>query len=363
MNIVVTDPETGEKLRFKNFISSKVKAKMGQMTREFEFVAATRGSKDIPFFAGQAVEIFDGEDKLFTGFIEKMSFRSGGKGHQYTISGRDKMADLIDSNLPRMYDLTQPFPKICQYVIDFLGIDAIVIDENQNTTVLGYVASPDMGDTAGEFLADTARRKRALLQTDGDGNLVITAGIGTDVETRLVNRLDGVGNNMLEADFVIDHSQRFGRVSSEHQMNLAASDSATGEATPARRLVDREFTVIDPQIRPSRFRVVANDMNTIVSDALQRPLWEIGLNRAESIKYNVTVPGFRDWKDRLWELNTAPTVEDQFNGIDARMLIAEIEYSLDGEGPLTKMVLTDRDAFKAELKIRKDFVHDGPPEE
>ena len=355
MNIVV------DGVKYTNFLSAKVRAKMGQLTREFEFVAATRGVADIPFYAGQRCEIYDGADKLFTGWIERIDLRSSNKGHTYTLSGRDLMADVIDSNLPRVNNLSAPLPTVCQFVLDFLGIEATVVDQ-AGTAARPFktVLSPEPEDTAGEFLSTNARRKRALLQSDGDGNLVITDGIGTNVETRLVNRIDGEGNNLLDAALTIDHSQRFGRYSTELQINMAAGSNA-GRNTPPSQIVGQRFFISDPSIRQSRFRTTAADYNLGADEGNDRPKWEIGLNRAESVKYRVRVPGFRDWDGRLWELNTAPTVIDEYNGIlDKRMLISEIEYLLDAEGRTTSMTLTDRDAFKAELKIRKDIELDGP---
>ena len=355
MNIVVDGK------RYTNFLSAKVKAKMGSLTREFEFEAATRGVGDVPFFCGQAVQIFDGEDLLLTGFIERMSIKSSGKGHVYSLSGRDKLGDLIDSNLPRVNNLRGSLPTICKFVLGFLGIEVDVVDEvNSAARPYRTIIAPDPEDTAGEFLTQLARRKRVLLQSDGAANLVITDGIGRDVETRLVNRIDGVGNNMLEASLVIDHSQRFGRYSTELQINMASAGSAGLNTPPDQIIAQRHFTT-DPTIRQTRFRTTAADYNLGTDDGLKRPLWEIALNRAEAIKYNVTVPGFRDWKGRLWEVNTAPIVDDQYNGVPGvRMMISSIEYSLDGEGETTRLILTDSDAFKAELKIRKDIEYDGP---
>lgn len=355
MNIVVDGQ------RYENFLNAQVKAKMGSLAREFSFTAATRGFGDVPFYAGQACEIFDEDDRLLSGFIEKLSLKSSGKGHVYTISGRDKMADIIDSNLPRVNNLRAPLPTICQFVIDFLGIDATVVDEIDSASrPFRVVIAPDPEDTAGEFLTTLARRKRTLLQSDGDGNLVVTDGIGTDSDARLVNRKSGIGNNLLSASLEIDHSQRFGRYSTELQINMASGTNA-GLNTPPDQIVAQRYFISDPQIRQSRFRTTAADYNLGSDEGLDRPKWEIGLNRAESIKYKVELPGFRDFDGLLWKLNTAPTIIDEFNAIlDVKMLIAEIEYSFDGEGKTTRLTLTDRDAFKAELKIRKDIEYDGP---
>lgn len=359
MNIVVV-LKGGKRIQYDHFLSARVSAKMGQLTRTFEFLAATRGVEDIPFFAGQRVEIFDNDDKLFTGWIEKLSVGTSGKGHTYKISGRDLMADVIDSNLARITDLQMPLPDICRKVLSFLGIPAKVIDlADTQSRPFKTVHAPDTDDTAGDFLTAAARRKRVLLQSDADGNMVITQGIGLRVDTELINRKDGVGNNMLSATFSIDHTQRFGRYITKIQ-RLAAANETFGKNTAPKDLVDAGFTAEDPEIRRSRFKTTARDVNLGADETNQRPAWERGMRIARAIRYMVTVPGFRNHEGKLWELNTAPTVIDEFAGIKTRMLVSEIEYILGPEGRTTNLVLTDTRAFSAELKIRKVYELDGP---
>jgi prophage tail gpP-like protein len=345
---------------YENFVSAKVKAGMGQLAREFEFVAASRGIEDIPFRCGDFCEIYDEKDKLLTGYIDKISTGSSGKGHTYTLSGRDLMGDVIDSNLPRMDSFDVPLPQVCQLVLDFLGINAGVVDlAGTQDRPFGFIIAAEPEDTGGEFLSQLARRKRVLLQSDGNGNMVITEGIGLKTDNQLINRIDGVDNNMLSASLTVDHSHRFGRYTTEIQISMATSQNL-GKNIPPDSIVSAKYFLTDPNIRATRFRTTASDYNLGLDEALDRPKWEIGLNRAESIKYTVTVPGFRNWKGDLWELNTAPTVIDEYNGIlDKKMLVSKIEYSIDGTGKTTRMVLTDKDAFKAELKIRKEIEIDG----
>lgn len=360
MNIIIV-LDSGERVRYENFLSATVSAKMGQLTRTFEFTAATRGVEDIPFRAGHRIEIWDEDDKLLTGYIEKLSVGTANKGHSYRISGRDLMADVIDSNLPRMTDLQMPLPDICRRVIAFLGIQGAKVIDLAGTQSRPFknIFAPDGDDSAGDFLAAAARRKRVLLQSDADGNMVITEGIGLKTKNQLINRKSGSGNNMLAATFNIDHTQRFGRYITTLQILMASSEAKKTNAAPE-QLVNQRFTAEDPDIRKSRFKTTARDVNLGKDETNQRPAWERGMRIARAIRYNVTVPGFRNWEGDLWELNTAPTVIDEFAGINGRMLISEIEYAIGPDGGTTKMVLTDTTAFSTELKIRKVYELDGP---
>ena len=348
-------------VRYRNFTEAKVQIRMGTLARRFVFTAATRGIKDVPFYCGMPIQIWDDNDRLLTGYIEKMTMQSNGKGHSYVLEGRDLIGDVVDSNLPRIAKMTAPLPQLCEFVLNYLGIKANVIDEAlTGKRPFKTVIAADPTETAGEFLATQARRKQVLLQSDGFGNIVITAAGGRKVDRQLINRIDGVGNNMLSASLTVDHSQRYGRYSTELQINMSMVSKANLNTRPELIVAER-FQTVDDSIRQSRVRTTAADYNLGKDEAKLRNLWEIALNRAEAVKYSVTVPGFRDSvNNNLWEVNTLPTVTDEYNGIKSdRMLIAQIEHVFNQDGKTTNLLLTDKDAFKTELKIRTEIDIDG----
>lgn len=341
---------------YKNFLSMSVTFGLDTISRGFEFKAATRGG-DIPFAAGQAVEIFEDDELLLTGYIEKLKLKTDGEGNHYTITGRDKLGDLIDSNLPRVFGISSTLSGVIRFVLAFLGIDVKVKDQaGTDARPFTTVSGPDPDDTGFEFLASTARRKQCLLISDAESNVLIVNGEGRKVEQKLINRRQAPGvkdeNNLLSAELLIDHTKRFGRYTTDFQIQVSAGNRRD-LATDPRDIVDAGETFLDPDIRQSRFKTVGIDKNYDVTDHLKGAVWESDLAVAESIKYNVTVPGFRDYRGVLWKINTAPVVIDEFSGIDGPMLIRSLTFTEDKRGKTTSIRMTDPEAFSVQLQIRK----------
>lgn len=344
---------------YSNFISASVTTAMDTLARSFSFVAATGGGA-IPFQAGQTCDILVDDERVLRGFIEKLSFTTDENGTTYTVEGRDLMADVMDSNLPELEDLGFTVAAIARRVLSYLGVNAGVIDL-ANTAARPFedaydIVSPEASDTAFEFLERVALRRQVLLTSDGDGNMVLTRGIGTLVDQKLINRIDGKGNNMVGVDFATDHSQRFGRYETESQGNVAAIGSSGGNASPS-EIVDGRAFVLDQQagMRTSRRRNVSNESSYPEGDGLDRARWERSLARARSHRYTAKVPSHRDGAGQLWAPNTAISVEDEFYGIQARMLVAGVTYTLDEEGRTSVITLTDRNAFKLQLEDTEGY--------
>lgn len=342
MNIVVDGK------RYTNFVSAEVTASMDAFARSFSFVAATReGVKDMPFRPGQACEILVDDEKILTGFIERIEYTTDTKGNTYTISGRDKMGDLLDSNLPGLSDAGPTVKATCEKVLKFLGIDARVIDET-GEGVKPFesqydVIAPDASDTAFDFLVSVARRRQVMLTSNGDGDLVIVRGVGNSIDQSIVNRASGEGNNLERVTFIVDHTKRFGSYVVEGQMNLSAIDGTAD----ADSISGSSFRVRDPDgIRSSRVKSISSEGTFSPTYSRDLARWECNVARARSRQYVATVVGFRDRNGLLWRQNTAPIVIDDFAGINSRMLVFGTQYILDDRGQTTILAITDRDAFR-----------------
>lgn len=339
-------------VEFEGFSRVEVTASLRQLARTFSFTAETDGVGDIPFRKGQSVRVDVAGDPVFSGFVERLSLTFNNDGREYTVSGRDRMADVVDSNLDEMGDTGLTVRNVAETVLRFLGVDARVVDlaETDDRPFESFfdVVAPEPTDTAFQFLADVASRRQVLLTSDGLGNLVITQGIGMRVPSRIVHRVDGRGNNVEEVEFASDDSKRFGFYVTASQFNLAASSSGGVGASP-REIANSATGFRDPAIRASRRRSVASESSYGQDDALARARWEANLSRVEGITYRVTLPGFADDQGNRWELNTAPEVEDEFSGIAARMLVWAVSYTLDERGETTRLDLTEPGAFQTEL--------------
>ena len=66
--------------------------------------------------------------------------------------------------------------------------------------------------------------------------------------------------------------------------------------------------------------------------------------------YSATVHGYRTRDGELWNINRVVKVEDEFAGLDARLLINSVQFQLtEDTGRTTVLGLIDRNAYEMTL--------------
>lgn len=340
--------------RYTNFTSATVELSFNALARQFLFTAATKGLADIPFRAGQSCEVTIDDERVLNGWIEHIQIEATEAGTIYTIAGRDLMADVMDSNIDGLGEFGSTVGAACRAVLRYLGINAEVIDRSgeggRGFDQTQELAQPDPTETAFDFLTGVAARRQLLLGSDGDGNLVIQKGDPEQVPAKLVNRVDGIGNNLLKMSWLTDHTKRFHDYTIRAQKNVAQLGfwEVGAEAANVVSVVARYQ---DDSIRSSRRKSIASEATYQTGDAFARAKWESNIARAVGISYVVEVQGFRMPDGRLWAVNTAPIVEDEFCGIATRMMISAVKFSLTDSGSTSTLTLTREDAYRAQAAV------------
>jgi prophage tail gpP-like protein len=84
-------------------------------------------------------------------------------------------------------------------------------------------------------------------------------------------------------------------------------------------------------------------------DLTERNKWEYNIRQARSRVYSATVHGFRNQTGSLWAINKTVSVNDEFAGINARMLINSVKFSISDSGKETVLSLVNKDSYTLEL--------------
>jgi prophage tail gpP-like protein len=82
---------------------------------------------------------------------------------------------------------------------------------------------------------------------------------------------------------------------------------------------------------------------------LERNKWEYNIRKSRSQVYSATVHGFRNQTGNLWAINELINVEDEFAGINSRMLVNSVQFSLSDGGRQTILSLIHKDAYTLTL--------------
>ena len=345
-------------VQYGDFTAANATLRLDALSNTFGFAATSDEAQPLPFRGGEACKVFVDGEQVLAGFIEVVNVSGDSTNHSIDIQGRDKTGDLLDSSIGSLEPLSGrvSLATLCKKVIAHIGASIEVVDEvnPKSFNAAEDIANPDPGDNAFEFLEKYARKRQVLLTSNAEGNLVITTSSGEFVLGFLQNRIDDVGetNNVLRYEVSYDTTGRFNLYRSISQLNPNAL-SLAGDISPS-VIANQGSTSSDADIRRGRQHVLVSEAMSSSGQSADRAKWEADIRKARGRVYSATVDGYRDQFSDLWRINKLITVLDDDAGIEAKMLINSVNFSLDSQaesgGRTTTLSLLARNAYTLELE-------------
>lgn len=328
------------------------------------------GSNDVlsAIELGDPCEVWIGADPVLSGYVFAAPISYSSTAIRVRVSGRSRTADIVDccpeasaiassssgtgdtwagakivgpSGTVQAAATPQAAQwrgqKIEQIAADLCAPYGIEIVTQVPTGDPVELHAIEPGETCFESIARLLKLGQLFMTDDEAGRLVFTkAGALGDAAGGLelgVNILSGTARrdaSNIYSDYVVE-GQR------------AGSDLAYGSAAAHIRA-----GALD--IETKRHRLLAITESGTVTPNLCRQLaaFEQRHRRAllEAVSY--TVVGWRDAAGELWRPNTLVHVRDPLLGIDKKLLLAEVTYSLSSRGQLSQLNLAPIEAFEAE---------------
>ncbi len=340
-------------IQYDNFTGASTENRLDAVSRTFGFEATSDESKPLPFQGGEACKVFVDEDQTLAGFIELVNATYDGSTHTISIQGRSATGDLLDSSIGSLGALsgTITLKTLCERVIKHIGASIKVVDEvkPEPFNVAEDIADPEPGDNAFAFLEQYSRKRQVLLSDDADGNLVIAASSGIEIDAAIVNQKDDPSglNNVPNGAVTYDTTGRFNLYRAISQLNPTALAS-TGQFDPSSIASQGDLqSARDSEIRVGRQHILISEA---MSPSKDRPTWEANIRKARGRVYSCTVNGYRNETGDLWRVNRLPTILDEDASISARMLINSVAFRLDPRtGTTTTLSFLERNAYTLEL--------------
>ena len=337
---------------YTNFLEGGLDIRLDALCNTFSFKMARTEKETLPFKTGMSCEVWVNDTLRLTGTIELLTVRYSSDEHTIEISGRDRTANLLDSNINIINDIEAPIAlsEIIRKVISHIGSDLEVVDnaEPPNFTEAQDVAAPEPGDNAFEFIEKYAKQKQVLLTSNGKGNVVITrSNQEQNNNLRIQNTKDATDNNVLNATYSNDNTGRFNLYYIASQLNPVAL--VTSGKTSLSTIVSQGGQTEDTEINKGRQLVLVSESSYGDSDSINRSLWEANVRKARGRIYEVEVHGY-SIEDTLWDINQVVTVQDDFVGISGPMLINTVSNSVSlTTGSITSLMLVDVDSYQLAL--------------
>lgn len=359
--------------QYSNFTSINTSSALRNLSRSFSFNATTKNHQKLPFKKEDRCRIYIAEKLFLTGFIEEVTNDGSNSSHTISLIGRDKLCDLVDSNVGVINDLKVPISlqRCIELVTAHVGMDIKVIDDTAGEFIadLNYLTwsygeegrltpgtklfekeedyiTPDPGDNAKVFCETLARKRQVLLVPTAYGNLKITKAAGIPVDAKILHNLGNDKNNVLSYTFRDSNVKRFRRYINIGQSGII-SQVESGSINEG-KLVNSEGKVTDNAIRASRQMVFEGETATSETDSRNRAEWQKKIRAAQGKTYRCNVDGYKNQSGAIWEVGTLVPVEDNFVELNERMLLDKVSFILDNNGHNTNLSFVNKDVYKLE---------------
>lgn len=326
----------------------RVSRSLGAFAGFFEIVSSADENQRLPIRINDRIQIVTGFGQvLLTGFVEALSVRQDAGTHEIRASGRDITADLIDSTLKtKQFNGPIGFLDLITRVLQAQGLGSIkVVNQAGQLAEIkeSELIAGEIGESAFGFLERYARRVQAILTTNEDGAILVMRAGTARAQGALTRQTGNPLNNIIESSIDLNVASRFGAYSCQSQL---APAGVNFEGT-AEQVIEQSGGASDAGVRASRFFEFEAETAMDAQACRDRARLEANIRRARSLSYQATVQGVPN----AFRINRLVPVRDDFCGINATLLISEIEHRFDMGGTTTGLGCTFSDAFSLEEKL------------
>lgn len=350
---------------YSGFVSGITTFRMDALSDQFSIKASQVSSRPLPFTMGSKCTVTVDDSLVLTGYVERVEVTGGALSHEVSISGRDLTSDLVDSSIAGLATIQvaeeTTLKQAIQAVLDHLGSSLLIEDEVKPEAFKRGedILIPKPGVNAFEFLHKIARKRQVFLTSTPKGAIKITRGSVTEESGGFLQHVekDSVpgSNNILTYQMSYDESELFYQYKNVAQSNAFAWIDADLEVDADLLANNKAKAVIDVDMahRPGRQMVSVGKDTEGAINSFNRAEWEANIRRARARSFRCTVSGFRNQAGDLWSPNTLVSVDSDYAGIHASMLIISVSFSLDSKmGSITSLVLVEKGTYSIVLDER-----------
>ena len=277
---------------------------------------------------------------VIDGFVSVRDLDASKDSRKLEYEGRDRAAELVECSVV-LSNWTFRNVTLAEFASTIAAPFGVTVSVQAGLT-LGTLAKivVQPGDKAFEAIAREAASAGVLAVSDGAGGIVLTRAGSARAEP-LVE-----GFNIEGAGVRYDATDRFRRYVLVTQ--VPGTDDASGAATQVRAEATDEGVR-----RAHRVALIRPDTGMGTADARRRADWEARIRAARAETVRITVQGWTQPDGTLWPLNAITRVKaPRLIGVNADMLISQVEHSISEGGQVTQLQLVRPDAFTPEPQAK-----------
>lgn len=280
---------------------------------------------------GALVEVRVGGDTVLTGRIDDINHPVSKTSHTFSMSGRDRAADLVDCSAPIFVAKLLGLKEIAAKILSEFGIKARIDAEATRTREKVNV---EPGDSAWAALAHAAEANGLWPWFEPDGTLVIGGpDYSTPVMATLVLRKSGKGNNVISLGKQESMHGRYSEVTVLGQTH--GTDTEPGKH--ALRATEKDTGV--SWHRPKIVTDSEADSTAVCRDRARKLIADSRLN---GLTLSAMVQGHRTSDGLLWQPGQRIRVISEPHKIDDVFFLMARKFSRNrGDGTRTALTLKE----------------------
>lgn len=305
----------------------------------------------------QSTDIKKGDDivikingqKVITGYIDSIDLSYSAEKTFFTITGRDKTADLIDSDFAESVTewKKQSVGQLIKNLCNPFDID-VVIDDTATTAasklVDTFTANP--GDEVYHLITRLCRDYAIIPLSYGDGKLYLTR-VGTKRKAA-----DGLqyGVNVKSGIIESNNENRFKKY-------IVKGIGVGNDDKQLSDFISPSAEVTDSDVERERVMTFFLSTNADNEKCKTRAKWEKNYRAGLS---NLVSYGYENWvqqsKDKIFEINSLVNVNDSFLDLNREMLIYEVRYYYENGKDFTDVIVVDKNTFSTDGSVKNSVL-------
>lgn len=283
--------------------------------------------------AGEPVAIFLANELLLTGYIDSLTPEYDANSIALRLSGRSKVADLIDCATTGKQFKNQTFLNVAKNLVAPFGL-RVEVAEGVNANQTLRQPAIDEGQPIFDFLEREARALAIRLMDTPEGNLLLTNARSIPADDLVL------GQNILSAAASFSVEQRFS------EYTVVGSQARDNAWLNAQQMNVNRGVSRDENIKRHRPTVILAEDDLDTAACQKRAQWQRNTQYGRSQQVVYTVAGWQQSNSETWQPNTVSVVDDKVAGINGTQMIAETRLILDESGARTELLVMPTETFE-----------------
>ncbi len=311
----------------------------------------------LPADVGSTAQVILAGRPVITGHVHEVTGSHGWGDHDIELSIRDKTQDMIDSTVGPGVEFKPPIQlkQVLEGTLQKMGLSGIKVIDKANPEQFrkgGEVPVAAIDDTGFGYADQWARKRQVVLNTDGEGNLVIDRNRKQRGPGALIKMFeDSPLNNVKKATYKNSDAGRHNETDCHAQKSTNDLDywetrPKGDEPAQSNPLATKTGKAVDSSVRPERKLHYRARQGIEGKTPEQAAKWRTNLARARNYTYEAEVAGFEMAPGQLWWPGFIIPVRDDHFLISDELFIKEVTFTKDWDGgAVTQISLTAKDAY------------------